>query len=121
MTELLLTLLQFGVPNSRRRYYLLAKLAPLTFGTRVEKEGKVWRCIPGRGMPWVDPRMGARTEGVETPVDSVREYLDAGDGWADGVYVHAVSDKILGKWGRLFDIVLPSAQRMCCFTHYIFQ
>ncbi|KAA1475439.1 S-adenosyl-L-methionine-dependent methyltransferase [Dentipellis sp. KUC8613] len=118
--ELLLTPLQFGVPNSRLRYYLLAKRAPLAFGAgfEEEEEGKVWRCIPGRGVPWVDPRMGARTEGVETPVDCVRAYLDAGDGCAEGHggHAHAVPDKVLGKWGRLFDIVLPSARRTCCFT-----
>ena len=27
-----------------------------------------------------------------------------------------IPDRILKKWGRLFDIVLPSGTRSCCFT-----
>ena len=118
--ELLLTPLQFGIPNSRLRYYLLAKMAPLAFKFPADGEperDRVWRHIPGRGADWVDPRNGA-PEGVENPVDDVGSYLDIDDAEElEGQrHQHAIPDKVLEKWGRLFDIVPPSARRTCCFT-----
>ena len=44
--------------------------------------------------------------------DEIRLYLD--DLYDEKQY--RISDKVLEKWGRLFDIVLPSARRTCCFT-----
>jgi hypothetical protein len=44
-------------------------------------------------------------------VQPLRDYLDK-----DAQTAPAVSDRVLLKWGRLFDIVLPSATRTCCFT-----
>ncbi|KAJ2931132.1 hypothetical protein H1R20_g5900, partial [Candolleomyces eurysporus] len=93
--ELLLTPLQYGIPNSRLRYYLLARKRPLEF----PKEDKVWRHIPG--LP----------EESDAEVTSLKHYLDSE---VDGG--RRVPDKILTKWGRLFDIVLPSSKRTCCFT-----
>lgn len=67
-------------------------------GSHFPQEDKVWRNIPGQ------------TE--ETEVAAIRDYLDDSD-----VYETAmVPDKILQKWGRLFDIVKPSSRRSCCFT-----
>lgn len=141
-----MTPLQFGIPNSRLRYYLLAKLKPLSFahahGTDVDgNDTAVWRCIPGGGDAWVDPRMrslgglsgdeargsdeGAFVEGGVGPeVDEIRRYLDVAEeeevharpGSNAYPHPHAVPDGVLVKWGRLFDIVLPSARRSCCFT-----
>ena len=151
-----MTPLQFGIPNSRLRYYLLAKLKPLSFahthththahahGTDVNgNDTAVWRCIPGGGDAWVDPRMrslgglsgyeargsdeGAFVEGghgVGPEVDEIRRYLDVAEeeevharpGSNAYLHPHAVPDGVLVKWGRLFDIVLPSARRSCCFT-----
>ncbi|EPQ61187.1 S-adenosyl-L-methionine-dependent methyltransferase, partial [Gloeophyllum trabeum ATCC 11539] len=88
--EVLLTPLQFGIPNSRLRYYCLAKLSPLRFAhMNNTSEAHVWRHIPGQGEDWKDPR------------DST---------------VPAIPDKVLMKWGHLFDIVKPSSRRTCCFT-----
>ncbi|THH17188.1 hypothetical protein EW146_g3573 [Bondarzewia mesenterica] len=110
--ELLLTPLQFGIPNSRLRYYLLAKMSPLPFPE--SGGGKLWRHIPGKGSDWVDPR-SAPLERVETNVDDLRRYLDE-DAWKDDGHPYAIPHKVLKKWGRLFDIVLPTSQRTCCFT-----
>ncbi|EJD04475.1 S-adenosyl-L-methionine-dependent methyltransferase [Fomitiporia mediterranea MF3/22] len=86
--ELLLTPLQFGIPNSRLRYYLLAKQLPSSFAN-------------------------------DTPEDcettQLRAYLDrAADSAEDET--SSVPDRVLLRWGRLFDIVLPSSRRSCCFT-----
>lgn len=112
--ELLLTPMQFGIPNSRLRYYLLAKASPLTFSRIDGKEPRIWRHIPGHGTDWADPRLQSGEETVDTTVACIREYLDE-DTRVDP-HPHAISERVLEKWGRLFDIVLPSARRTCCFT-----
>ncbi|KAK0444948.1 S-adenosyl-L-methionine-dependent methyltransferase [Desarmillaria tabescens] len=89
--EFLLTPLQFGIPNSRLRYYLLARKEPWVG----EVNGVVLREIPGR---------------VAGEIKAVRDYLDDdGEGYA-------IPDRVLTKWGRLFDIVLPGDRKTCCFT-----
>jgi tRNA (cytosine38-C5)-methyltransferase len=102
--ELLLTPLQFGIPNSRLRYYLLAKRSPLSF-TSVPDDfsDHVWRQIPG-----LDQDQSASM--------SIKEYLDD-----VGTSNPCVPDIVLEKWGRLFDIVLPSSRRTCCFTRGVFH
>ncbi|TFK22040.1 S-adenosyl-L-methionine-dependent methyltransferase [Coprinopsis marcescibilis] len=101
--ELLLTPLQFGIPNSRLRYYLLAKKTP--FQPSVDGElgvpGGIWRHIPGRPAEW-----------REDNVDEIRSYLDE----RPVPSANRVPEKVLVKWGRLFDIVKPSSRRSCCFT-----
>lgn len=115
--ELLLTPLQFGIPNSRLRYYLLAKKAPLSFPhVDPRNSDKLGRCIPGRGAEWLDLRLDPDAIDHGSPTNSVvhdlRRYLDRGYDPQEFL----VPDKILKKWGRLFDIVLPSSRRTCCFT-----
>lgn len=107
--EFLLTPLQFGIPNSRLRYYLLAKRRPFSFVDN--EEGKVRRHLPGFGVDWVDPR----TEGdasLLTSVESIQCYVDLDTPFEE----FRIPDRVLEKWGRLFDIVLPSGKRTCCFT-----
>jgi tRNA (cytosine38-C5)-methyltransferase len=109
--ELVVNPLQLGIPNSRLRYYMLARTSA-PFEPKAdeeeeeEEEKKVWRCIPN------EPHMEAFKEedGRE-----IREYLDSAL-TDDEEEEYSVPDKILGKWGRLFDIVLPSSKRTCCFT-----
>ncbi|KAL1759148.1 S-adenosyl-L-methionine-dependent methyltransferase [Schizophyllum commune] len=85
--EFVLTPLQFGIPNSRLRYYLLARKYPFPFVSS-ESAASILRYIPGHGSgPWIDPP------------DQ-----------------YAIPDKVLVKWGWLFDIVYPSDRRTCCFT-----
>ncbi|KAH9963519.1 S-adenosyl-L-methionine-dependent methyltransferase [Russula dissimulans] len=110
--ELLLTPLQFGVPNSRLRYYLLASRLSGAFGPSVDPN-RILRHIPGHGVDWIDARSSAAIpETVENNVRPLRDYLDT----KDTQTAHAVPERVLMKWGRLFDIVLPSATRTCCFT-----
>lgn len=106
VAEFLLTPVQFGIPNSRLRYYLLAKLSPLHFsGVHESHFDRVHETIPGTAL--------------DIPVHSLHEYLDPAH--EDGNSLrHNIPDRVLSKWGRLFDIVLPSGQRTCCFTRGLF-
>jgi len=113
--ELLLTPLQFGIPNSRLRYYLLAKMEPLVFlPSQVPGKECIWRHIPGRGEAWVDPRSLNVLDSCSF-VNELSGYLDA-DGHTGQSHPNTVPDRVLVKWGKLFDIVLPSSRRSCCFT-----
>ncbi|KAG2132400.1 S-adenosyl-L-methionine-dependent methyltransferase [Suillus clintonianus] len=104
VAEFLLTPVQFGIPNSRLRYYLLAKLSPLRFSGLHHDEYPFDR---------VHERIPGTASGI--PVHPLREYLDPSH--EDGNYLrHNIPDRVLVKWGRLFDIVLPSGRRTCCFT-----
>ncbi|KAF9448849.1 S-adenosyl-L-methionine-dependent methyltransferase [Macrolepiota fuliginosa MF-IS2] len=109
--ELLLTPLQFGIPNSRLRYYFLAKKDSLQF-SHVAGEGidRIWRHIPGQGRDWVDDRFDSTEPSIH--VASLSSYLDSSDETSD----YSIPDKILFKWGRLFDVMFPSSRRSCCFT-----
>jgi tRNA (cytosine38-C5)-methyltransferase len=119
--ELLLTPLQYGIPNSRLRYYLLAKLRPMAFPHVLEgTSNDVWRHIPGQ-LKWIDHRL-LQTSPEEVcdvmnvsdgSVRPVKEYLDYEQGASCS---HPIPDKVLFKYGRLFDIVLPSSKQTCCFT-----
>ncbi|KAI9510696.1 S-adenosyl-L-methionine-dependent methyltransferase [Russula earlei] len=110
--ELLLTPLQFGVPNSRLRYYLLASRLPGAFSSSIDSN-RILRHIPGHGSDWSDARSSAASpQMIESPVRTLRDYLDG----ITTQSAYAVPERVLMKWGRLFDIVLPSAKRTCCFT-----
>lgn len=74
----------------------------------------VLRHIPGIGEPWVDDREAV----IESSVHQIREHLDPVGDTEEPLGVHPckIPDRVLEKWGRLFDIVLPSGRRTCCFT-----
>lgn len=112
--ELLLTPLQYGIPNSRLRYYLLAKSKSLGFAHTGEPGSRVWKHIPGQGGDWLDPRFQSELDNVAT-IRQLHDFLD--DTMSEEQERElAVPDRVLEKWGRLFDIVLPSQRRSCCFT-----
>ncbi|RDB29387.1 tRNA (cytosine-5-)-methyltransferase [Hypsizygus marmoreus] len=118
--ELLITPLQYGIPNSRLRYYLLAKRSPSTFSnvsTDMGDFGNVWRHIPGH-QQWTDPRSkSGELIAAEQNIRQVKDYLDEDFSHAGhAAHPNTVPDKVLQKWGRLFDIVSPTSRRTCCFT-----
>ena len=107
--ELLLTPLQFGIPNSRLRYYLLAKRQPASFASIDASERScIWRHIPGHGSPWKDTREDCNAA-------HLRAYLDPETSTDTGI-LYRIPGRVLLKWGRLFDIVQPNSRRSCCFT-----
>ena len=95
--EFLLTPRQYGIPNSRLRYYLLARRTPF----RSEYSVTVLREIP---VPEHTPKQ-------DISAKCISEFLDSS---LDEDFM--IPDRILERWGRLFDIVLPSAFNSCCFT-----
>lgn len=107
--EFLLTPLQFGIPNSRLRYYLLAKKKPLSFSSNEEET--IRRHVPGSGADWMDPRT-EDSDNVQTSTANLEPYIDPDTPFME----FRIPDRVLEKWGRLFDIVLPSDRRTCCFT-----
>jgi len=90
-------------------------MKPLVFPTpQVPGREYIWRHIPGHGKPWVDPRSADDLD-ISTFVNQLSGYMD------DAAHLghlqsYTVPDRVLVKWGRLFDIVLPSSRRSCCFT-----
>ena len=106
--EFALSPLQFGIPNSRLRYYLLAKASPLRFvGLDSTKSDHLLDHIP----PHHDPH--DQTSGTASL--DLRQYIDLAMD-EETFAQFRIPDRVLNKWGRLFDIVLPSGTRTCCFT-----
>lgn len=103
--------LQFGIPNSRLRYYLLAKASPLRFvGLDSTKSDHLLDCIP----PHHDSHDQCQQMSNTTSPD-LRRYIDST--MDEEMFAQfRVPDRVLNRWGRLFDIVLPSGTRTCCFT-----
>lgn len=106
IAEFNLNPLQFGIPNSRLRYYLLAKLSPLAFAGCERNSPQILDFIPSQRPP------------VASSPRCIRSYLDVSLD-EQTLASFKIPDRTLKKWGRLFDIVLPSATRSCCFTRGI--
>ncbi|ORY91430.1 hypothetical protein BCR43DRAFT_499102 [Syncephalastrum racemosum] len=119
--EFLLTPLQLGIPNSRLRYYLLAKQKPLTFCQA--PTGTILSFIPFSNIKsgFVDGRTLPSEEQLVANIEvrPVSDYLED----KDDLSAYLVPDKILSRHGHAFDIVKPSTRRSCCFTkgyyHYV--
>ncbi|KAI9226277.1 MAG: S-adenosyl-L-methionine-dependent methyltransferase [Piptocephalis tieghemiana] len=120
--EYLLSPLQLGIPNSRLRYYLLAKKAPLDFPDVPEHQGVLQYHFPGMDGPSsLDVDGGDRQgRGEQHPytlegTPSIREYL--GERMGKGVSEEIIlSTRTISKYGMLLDIVQGSSRRSCCFT-----
>eukprot|EP01135_Chromosphaera_perkinsii_P006126 Nk52_evm1s411 gene=Nk52_evmTU1s411 len=105
--QFLLSPLDILVPNSRARYFLLAKLSPLSFDDDKSISETILTSIPGTEFKGECKQLSDYLEKRES--DYFKEY--------------EVPDKTLEKRGRLFDIVRPEERRCCCFTkayfHYV--
>ncbi|KAI7854319.1 S-adenosyl-L-methionine-dependent methyltransferase [Circinella umbellata] len=116
--EFLLTPLQLGIPNSRMRYYLLAKQKPLSFIQ--PPTNTILAFIPESKIMSTE-FVDNRTQSLDNEdslvhsnvnIGSVSEYLESNVDFVS----YAISDKTLLKHGHVFDIVKPSTHRSCCFT-----
>jgi tRNA (cytosine38-C5)-methyltransferase len=94
--EYLLSPTQFGVPNSRLRYYLLAELIQYNGSSRVIFDANIY----------------------SQPVKSLNDYLLNEDG---DYQRFLLSDKILWRYGGIIDIVNSGSQQSCCFTKNYFR
>ncbi|CAG8623247.1 982_t:CDS:2 [Paraglomus occultum] len=107
--EFLISPIQLGIPNSRLRYYLLAKKLPRAFSSALPAIDQVHDHIPG-----YIPERSLHTRQIKDYL----EQLDVSEGEK-----YRIKEKTLVKYGQLFDIVKPSSQQSCCFTkgyyHYV--
>ncbi|KAG8220226.1 S-adenosyl-L-methionine-dependent methyltransferase [Butyriboletus roseoflavus] len=111
--EFTLNPLQFGIPNSRLRYYLLAKLSPLKFVCFDSTIGKSDHSLDHIPL-YHDPHNESQQPSHAASPD-LRQYIDSVVD-EETFSQFRITDRVLNKWGRLFDIVLPSGIRTCCFT-----
>eukprot|EP00124_Ichthyophonus_hoferi_P001098 Ihof_evm17s50 gene=Ihof_evmTU17s50 len=125
--EFLLSPRQFGVPNSRLRYFLLAKKAPLTF--RYPPSGTVLRYIPGDSHfedatdADVVEDDGLKDVGTVPGIQISKEIREIIEPAEVVGHKYNVPRKIMLKKGVLMDIVGPETRRSCCVTksyaHYV--
>ncbi|ORX55862.1 S-adenosyl-L-methionine-dependent methyltransferase [Piromyces finnis] len=117
--EFLLSPLQFEIPNSRIRYYCLAKLKSLKFKYDIPKD-KILNYIPGNEFTkyWEDNQDKTSVGIVEDEelknvvVKQLKEFLE--ENIDENKY--KLTEKSLSRYGLLYDIVKPSQKRSCCFT-----
>lgn len=141
--EFLLSPNQFGVPNSRLRFYLLAKRKPLQFSLNLNEEDRtdsVSDSISSKPIPsspstnaeqlikFVSERkvqkLGLISE--TTPPEAVDPCVPSEYGSQISSYLlplsddeissYLVPDRILQKYAIAMDIVQPSSTHSCCFT-----
>jgi tRNA (cytosine38-C5)-methyltransferase len=76
-------------------------------------DDNIWTYIPTHGQNGDWDTYETSREST-SPTEAIRSYLDEKS--MSDVESACIPDRVLAKWGRLFDIVLPSSQRTCCFT-----
>ena len=140
--EFLLSPNQFGIPNSRLRYYLLAKRKPLQFApltleqdAKSESVGDSDSSASSLSGPWTHAEslmkfvlphrsqhvVDSQASPSESARDSSRQYdaqissylLSLSDEELSSLLV---PDKILQKYAIATDIVRPTSTHSCCFT-----
>ena len=88
-------------------------MSPLAIHSQSDQdEQKIWRRIPGYGNKQFDT---LNSSDLGHTVEYLEKYLDE-DAGLNEFRQYVVSDHVLQKWGKLFDIAKPSSQRTCCFT-----
>ncbi|PWA00123.1 hypothetical protein BB558_003835 [Smittium angustum] len=128
--EYLLNPLQFGYPNSRTRYYLLAtKVSTKDEKIFVKREFK----YTIKGVQMTTPAFNDVKADMEGDSKSTKQIADFEKAVWDERLAHSISeflddldDKLFEKYaikqqlldshGYVFDVVMPSSKRSCCFT-----
>ncbi len=93
--------MQFGIPNSRLRYYLLARRKREDHGPSASSAIMESQCLtehPG-------------TKEERASCKRVKDYLEE-----EGTSDFLVPEKILSKQAGVLDIVTPERFQCCCFT-----
>ncbi|XP_078613440.1 tRNA (cytosine(38)-C(5))-methyltransferase-like [Branchiostoma floridae x Branchiostoma japonicum] len=141
--EFLLSPNQFGIPNSRLRYFLLAKRKPLTFA--FEHQTDIMKEMPliGSATPAnqntsssevVNQNTSQNKQEIPCPYSifdpedrdttncrEISEFLEPHSKEEEEGLL--LQDKLLDRYWKVLDIVTPSSRRSCCFTkaygHYV--
>jgi len=101
--EYLLSPIQFGVPNSRLRYYFLA-----TLNHKESPGGAVARVLPVDCCVSLEDTEESRTNAQRQIRDYLEEYVDPTP--------HRIKAEHVTKRGRVMDILTADSRRSCCFT-----
>nr|XP_053628496.1 tRNA (cytosine(38)-C(5))-methyltransferase-like isoform X1 [Cherax quadricarinatus] len=141
--EFLLSPTQFGVPNSRLRYYLLAKQKPASFcfnlSDSVQNEFPLCLCVKGEEIETSKTRSCHHC--AKPSLSSLHCLLhkfhcamhprcfNVGGSYADvlpslsyyldvtnNLEPYFLNEKILNKYHMILDIVNRDSQKSCCFT-----
>ncbi|XP_066258329.1 tRNA (cytosine(38)-C(5))-methyltransferase [Euwallacea similis] len=94
--EFLLSPNQFGIPNSRLRYYCLCKKLPETFSFEIQD--CMMKNYPGKNMPSTCFEIGDILENLQ------------------GLSKYNLPETILRKRLKILDICYKNSRRSCCFT-----
>ncbi|KAG5849948.1 hypothetical protein ANANG_G00077120 [Anguilla anguilla] len=131
--EFLLSPTCLGIPNSRLRYFLIARVLPesFSFQTTTEvlvafpesKRGNSADRIPNSAPSHAPPQTAARG-GMRGDFLEEEEEEEEGEGGAGrGMGRYLLPPKTLLRYALLMDIVRPSCRRSVCFTkgygHYV--
>ncbi|KAJ2356531.1 hypothetical protein GGF43_002010 [Coemansia sp. RSA 2618] len=119
--EYLLNPLQLCYPNSRTRYYLLAKrlAQPVGMAPFVKHPLCFKYDVPGTGLipPAVDTESRVDFEKGVWNHDEVRQINEFMENLSDAESAkYRLSQKTLEKHGYVHDVVTPNDRRTCCFT-----
>lgn len=100
--EFIISPTQLRVPNSRNRYYLLAKKGPFQFDEQTGIRNNLPLLTNESILKLVNKFSGATCFKVQTILDETVGPL--------------VPDKVLEKYAEILDIVTEDSERSCCFT-----
>lgn len=141
--EFLLSPNQFGIPNSRLRFYLLAKRKPLQFSINLNQEDRTDSVSDSTSSKPISSSPSTNAEQLikfvsthkvqkstlisETTAPEAVDLCIPSDYGSqissyllplsdDKVSSYLVPDKILQKYAIAMDIVQPSSTHSCCFT-----
>ncbi|KAI8922337.1 S-adenosyl-L-methionine-dependent methyltransferase [Powellomyces hirtus] len=105
--EFLVSPLQVGVPNDRKRYYLTARLRPE--GVRDPCDPSYLDSATVHSVPWLSP--------PSTPFPQPRPIADYLEDPAAGDQTYDVPEKFITKRHKFrFDVVKPDSTSSSCFT-----
>ena len=106
LQEFLVCPRQLGIPNSRLRYYLLAK------------KDKTWSFSTSSEIlkDLSNLEDNIKSFGLETDPKALEKYLS--ENFED---CYLVPDKVLSKHAKVLDIIRPDSVMSCCFTSGYFR
>lgn len=110
--EFLLSPSHFKIPNSRLRFYLIAKLKPNKFSFPVSST--ILSEVPKHATDWKYSCRKCHQESEVTENCQIMHFLE--DKPAEYFDMYLVPDKILIKYAKVFDIVHADSSHSCCFT-----
>ena len=115
LQEFLVSPIQFGVPNSRLRYYLLARLQPLAFSnslanTPYQNSDILIKYVPKCFSSYV-------CNATLLPIANFLEHNLSDEELSN----YLIPDDMLRKYAMAFDIVSPCSLSSCCFTRSYYR